>query len=606
MRDREVVPVVLPDEESRDILTGLILPTWTRHAAHQERPVVVFVVGQPGSGKSALADLVHAVLDRRGGAVRIGSDLYKTVHRHYDDLMAEDGRTAGVKVRPDTRRWQAAVEAFVRDHGFDAVVETALADPDEFRTEALAYRQARFRIEVVALATSEALSQLGVLDRYVEQVHAAGAGRYVSWENHDACAKAMIQALAVIEAEHLADRVTVVRRGTEVLYGNELVSGVWRRPPASDKAVTAERLRPWTARETAQFRRELSRTEQRVHHDRVPAERRLAVRGDAERAFALSEPVRRIAQPRTEPPGVDYHRLSAAEHRWIFNELIASSYLNDITPQDHPVAVYVMGQPGAGKTRAANLVHRALRGRKATRIVGEDFKASHPDYHQLLKDNPRGAGAAIRTDYQAWQAEAEAYVRARRGDLVIEIAPGSPEQFLRSANASHQAGYQVELLVLAVRAADSRQGTAHRFALVQQHGMPARFTTTSGHDTCYRAVAETVRAAEQGPAVVDSVVVMRRDGTTVYRNQRSTSGQRNRPAAAAQILRAERHRPYTPQEAAQFFAVQRMLRSALPQYWAELAQITALARPLMPAHLQPRRLGRPAAPVALPVRAPQQ
>ncbi len=28
------------------------------------------------------------------------------------------------------------------------------------------------------------------------------------------------------------------------------------------------------------------------------------------------------AQPTTAPPGVTYHRLSASEHEWIFDELI--------------------------------------------------------------------------------------------------------------------------------------------------------------------------------------------------------------------------------------------------------------------------------------------
>ncbi|WP_333739242.1 zeta toxin family protein [Streptomyces sp. IBSBF 2806] len=36
-----------------------------------------------------------------------------------------------------------------------------------------------------------------------------GGGRYVSWENHDTCAQQMLQTLAIIEAEQLADRITV-------------------------------------------------------------------------------------------------------------------------------------------------------------------------------------------------------------------------------------------------------------------------------------------------------------------------------------------------------------------------------------------------------------
>ncbi|MFH8631610.1 hypothetical protein ACH4CC_17375 [Streptomyces lydicus] len=32
--------------------------------------------------------------------------------------------------------------------------------------------------------------------------------------------------------------------------------------------------------------------------------------------------MRRTAQPRRDAPGVNYHRLSADEHHWIFDELI--------------------------------------------------------------------------------------------------------------------------------------------------------------------------------------------------------------------------------------------------------------------------------------------
>ncbi|MFE2669265.1 zeta toxin family protein [Streptomyces mirabilis] len=168
----------------------------------------------------------------------------------------------------------------------------ALADLDDFRAFSLAYRAAGRRIEVIVLATAEALSQLGIVDRFLK-------------------------------------------------------------------------------------------------------DRRLAVQGDTERAAAWSEPVRRTAQPTTAPPGVAYHRLWADEHRWIFDELITPTVLAGVTPRDDPRAVYVLGRPGAGKLLAARMVRRAMR-TGTTRLVGDDFKASHPDYFQLLRDDPRSAGAAIR------------------------------------------------------------------------------------------------------------------------------------------------------------------------------------------------------------------
>ncbi|MEU4655201.1 zeta toxin family protein [Streptomyces sp. NPDC023723] len=150
---------VLSEQESLGILHRLILPEATQSAVPQARPVVVVVAGQPGAGKTQTADLLQAVLDRRGGCVRIGRDLYKPFHHRYTAALADDVRTAGARVRPDTVRWQAAVEAHVRAMRFDAVVESALADPDDFRAAFRAYRAAGHRIEIVTLATPKALSR---------------------------------------------------------------------------------------------------------------------------------------------------------------------------------------------------------------------------------------------------------------------------------------------------------------------------------------------------------------------------------------------------------------------------------------------------------------
>jgi Ni2+-binding GTPase involved in maturation of urease and hydrogenase len=575
----------LSPAEHQDVLQRLILPAWTQGAAAQAGPVVVFVGGQPGAGKTQIADLVQAALDRRGRCVRVCRDLYKPVHRRYAELLAQDVRTAGVRLRPDTRAWQAEVEAHARARRLDTVVETALADADEFRATSRAYRQAGYRVEVLGMVTQVALSQLGLLDRFLIE-----DGRYVSWQNHDSCAKALPQTLAVIEAEFLADRVLLVRRGMEARYDNEVTDGAWRRPPGADRVFAAESGRWWSARETAWFRRQLADADHRLHHEQLDHDRRLAVHRDVERAAAFAEPVRRTAQPRPEPPGVDYHRLSAAEHRWIFDELIAPSYLNDITAHDHPMAVYVLGQPGAGKTQAARLVQCSLRVRRPTRIVGDTFKAQHPDYLRLLRETPRTAGERIRADYQAWQRQTEAYVRQRRGDVVIELAPDGAAQFLASAEPFQRAGYRVEVVVLAVRAADSRQGTAARYAEMTRAGLPARFTTAAGHDRCVPGLADAVRAAVQRAL---PVVIMRRDGSAVYRAEPPAEGRLADPEAAVGALVAEQHRPYTVPEGRRFLAVQQQLRAALPQYRDEVIAITRLAWPLLPAALQPRRLASP-------------
>ncbi|MFI5753075.1 zeta toxin family protein [Streptomyces sp. NPDC051644] len=544
-----------------------------------------------GTGKSHLCDLLLAVLNRRGRAVLIGRDLYKEAHPLYANLMRSNDRTAGVRTRPDVLRWQAEVEAYARSRRFDEVLEEPVADVEEACAKARSYRADGYRVELVALATAEAEAQLSGLDRYLTQVDEQGVGRSVSWGNLEQCTRNLPLFLEAVEAEHLADQVMVVRRGLHMLYRNELSADgtSWREDEGACEALTAEWGRPWTAPETWQFRRRLTSTEQRLHPAVLAPERRLAVAGGLERAFALAEPVRRIAQPLTVPPGVDYHRLSASEHRWIFDELVIPMFLSAITPHDDPVSLYVMGPQGAGKSYMARMLRRALRQRRPIGIEGGTFKMLHPDYRQLLKEEPRTASARIRPDYRAWQEMAEAYVRARRGDMLIEIAPDSVSHFLNSARRDHRAGRRVELVVIGARAADSRLGTATRCAEIARLGVQPRFTAAAAHHATFGIIAAVADAAERSP-FVHRISVVRRDLTSVYLNERTPDGTLSGQPRAGQVVEAEQRRPYTSAEAAQLLATLKRLEGELPQYRSDLVEIAALAWPLMPAHLQPRTL----------------
>lgn len=241
------------------------------------------------------------------------------------------------------------------------------------------------------------------------------------------------------------------------------------------------------------------------------------------------------------------------------------------------------------------MVKRAMRP-GTTHLIGDDLKASHPDYLRLLAEDPRHAGAAIRTDYRSWFAQAEAFVRRHRGDVLIEGAPGSAEELFASVGPFAADRYPVDLVILAVREADSLLATALRYARALQIGGLARFTSRAGHDTCVNGLAETVARAEQHPAI-SSITVIRRDGTALLRQEHGSVGE------ASWALAAEQLRPYADQEAVQFLQLHQALRRALTQHRHELDQALALARPLMPARMQPPRLARPSpSPRSLPVR----
>ncbi|MFD3584240.1 zeta toxin family protein [Streptomyces sp. NPDC058683] len=246
--------------------------------------------------------------------------------------------------------------------------------------------------------------------------------------------------------------------------------------------------------------------------------------------------------------------------------------------QAAPVVVYVMGQPGAGKSENRHLVPDGLE--KATRISGDDFKINDPRYLPALKDNPRTAGTLVRSVYQEWQARVVAGMRQMAGHLVIEISPRLPIRcFLGEVAAFRAAHYRVELVVLAVREADSRQGIGLRYARVlRRNPTHARFTETAGHNECFKALGEVVAAVERESSV-HALRVVRRDGTVLHRSERGDAG--HLPGGAVQAMEGEWRRPYTTVEAAHFFGNQGLLHRRLPQYADEWHEIAELAAPLI-------------------------
>lgn len=89
----------------------------------------------------------------------------------------------------------------MREHGFDAVIESALADADEFRASARAYRRSAHGSRSWPWPPRRPSASSGSWATYWPR-----AAR--TWRNHDTCA-GVCRTLAVIEAEHLADRITV-------------------------------------------------------------------------------------------------------------------------------------------------------------------------------------------------------------------------------------------------------------------------------------------------------------------------------------------------------------------------------------------------------------
>ncbi|MGW6831816.1 zeta toxin family protein [Streptomyces sp. NPDC054949] len=251
----EVERFRLPAEDNRRIFRERIVPHLLERRQPQGTPTVVFLIGQPGSGKSRVTEMVAAALNQHGGFVDVDSDLYKPYHSSYDALMARDDTLMAAYTRADGRAWMAQAEEYVRSHKLNAIIQETSQNASAVEDKMLAYRRAGFRLEALFMGVPKALSDQGIVTRYFDQLADRGQGRLTVQSNADESFHGILTLAESVDDAALASLVSVYRRGeSKPRYSNTLDgTGDWAGRPATAEAITTERTRPLTAAESEAF-----------------------------------------------------------------------------------------------------------------------------------------------------------------------------------------------------------------------------------------------------------------------------------------------------------------------------------------------------------------
>ncbi|MFE6632414.1 zeta toxin family protein [Streptomyces rochei] len=245
----------LPETENRRIFRERITPDLLEGRAPQETPTVVFLVGQPGAGKSRVTELVAAQLNQHGGFVDVDSDLYKPYHPAYAALMAQDDTLMAAYTRADGRAWMALAEEYVRRHGLHAIIQETSQDARAVEAKMVRYREAGARVEGLFMGVPQAMSNQGIVARYFQQLADRGQGRLTVQANADESYRGILELADLVDRGVLVDLASVYRRGeSKPRYSNAPdATGAWSQLPALRQAMEEERARPWTAAESDAF-----------------------------------------------------------------------------------------------------------------------------------------------------------------------------------------------------------------------------------------------------------------------------------------------------------------------------------------------------------------
>ncbi|KAK3380362.1 zeta toxin-domain-containing protein [Lasiosphaeria ovina] len=258
-------------------------------------------------------------------------------------------------------------------------------------------------------------------------------------------------------------------------------------------------------------------------------------------------------------------KLQPQDRLAIFDKEIAPHELQPYLHLHHrddgkrPVAVLIVGQTGAGKTRLAPDLTKAMvdGNRTPAHFIADTYKTYHPHYAECLEKAPEKASVLAGLDARIWLTMACEYAADQRLDVLAESACRHPDDFCDLAELFHKRDYNVRVAILAVPEALSRLGILVRYYRnlpeAQSRNLPLRLTPKKVHDDSYAGLALAASFIDQNP-VADAVIVVRRNNMLAYKNERAATtasgGTRawQADAGASRSLEIERTRPLSLEE----------------------------------------------------------
>ena len=240
----------LSEAQNEHIFRTEILPDYLPDdIGKADRPALIVLGGQPGSGKTALLTARLTELEQTGPAIRVVGDDLRSYHPGFVAHQNADPITAQHFTQADAGIWSEKLLTAATERGVHVVFETTMRTPDDVEKVMTAGQSAGYRIEARVLAVSPRVSWQGCHYRFEELQHAGAAARIPPRAVHDAAVTGLAESVERIERRKLADRLLIQRPDGEVVYDNVLSNGQWLAAAGARKVVEETRSRPLSSEE---------------------------------------------------------------------------------------------------------------------------------------------------------------------------------------------------------------------------------------------------------------------------------------------------------------------------------------------------------------------
>lgn len=233
------------------------------------------------------------------------------------------------------------------------------------------------------------------------------------------------------------------------------------------------------------------------------------------------------------------------------------------------------GQPGSGKGGLTKQAEEDLAKQGGCVLVDPDeLRVSHPDHHYLMAKNDLEAADFTHSDASKWAKHLINDAIEGRRNLIVDQTSKSPDSLLALTSRLKEAGYEVELRVIAVNNKISEQRIHTRYENEKEDKGAGRFVPKLVHDAAYMGLPKSVAAVESAKCV-DVIAVHDKHQKRIYENT-LRGGEWELQPLGARALEAERMRPLSLEDRAERVAAFTKLVEQLEKRGAPSAERDAM------------------------------
>ena len=209
-----------------------------------EQPMIVYTIGQPGSGKTSLGKFIQRQYEDRGESlIEINSDKIATYHKYYNEIL---------KLLPDecytlSRQFVSVAEPeiykSIKTSRINVIQEASFAKGEKDYAHIQGFKDSGYSVEINIMAVDKYESFLSCIERDIKLLELGYDPRPVARVNHDRMYEPFLQELSEIEKRGLCDKMNVYIRGQALNIPELVYSTGDSNYSSAQEAVIAERAK---------------------------------------------------------------------------------------------------------------------------------------------------------------------------------------------------------------------------------------------------------------------------------------------------------------------------------------------------------------------------